>query len=224
MRHRKAGRKLNMDSTARKAMFRNMVTSLMLHGQIRTTQARAKELRRFAERVITMGKRAPSQSTIEGLTGEDSRQARADRVAAIRRVRKWVNNPEALNRVFDEYSERYRARPGGYTRVLKLGQRAGDNAKMALIALVGDFDPNAVDAAAVVDEPAVDETPVADESSSADETAAANEAGTSVEQPADEDGTIAHEFDDDDDDDDDATVVMAIDLPEDDAEGEVVED
>jgi large subunit ribosomal protein L17 len=221
MRHRKSGRKFNMDSTARKAMFRNMVTSLMLHGQIRTTQARAKELRRFAERVITMGKRAPSKSTIEGLSGDDLRQARADRVAAIRRVRKWVNNPEALNLVFDEYAERFRARPGGYTRVLKMGQRAGDNAKMALIALVGDFDPNAAASAPEADEPeAVEEAPVAD-------AAAADEEAVAVEQPegTEEDASIGTDFaDDDDDDDQDATVVMTIDLPEDDADGEVVED
>ena len=86
MRHRKAGRKLGMDSSARKAMFRNMVTSLMVHGRIKTTKQRAKELRRVAERVISVGKRAPSLTDLEGLEGEALQQAKADRVAAIRRL------------------------------------------------------------------------------------------------------------------------------------------
>lgn len=143
MRHRKSGRKLSMDSSERKAMFRNMVTSLMLHGQIKTTVQRAKELRRHAERLITIGKKSPSQSAIESLEGDAQRQARADRVSAIRRVRSWVNDDEAVHRLFEEYAERFRARPGGYTRVIKAGFRGGDNAEMAIIALVGDYDPTA---------------------------------------------------------------------------------
>lgn len=136
MRHRKSGRKLNMDSSARKAMFRNMVTSLMLHGQIRTTEARAKELRRYAERVISLGKRAPTPDSIASLDGDQRQQAEARRVHAIRRARNWVNHDEALGRVFGEYADRFRARPGGYTRVVKLGRREGDNAPMAIIQLV----------------------------------------------------------------------------------------
>lgn len=139
MRHRKSGRKFGMDSPARKAMFRNMVTSLMLHGQIKTTEERAKELRGFADRVISIGKRAPNSSSMEGLEGAALQKAKASRVVAIRRARQWVNNDEALERVFGEYADRYRTRPGGYTRVLKVGRRAGDNAAMAIIALVGKF-------------------------------------------------------------------------------------
>lgn len=136
MRHRKSGRKLNMDSSARKAMFRNMVTSLMLHGQIRTTEARAKELRRYAERVISMGKRAPTADAIASLEGEQRQKAQARRVHAIRLARNWVNHDEALARVFGEYAERFRTRPGGYTRVVKMGRRDGDSAPMAVIQLV----------------------------------------------------------------------------------------
>ena len=221
MRHRKSGRKLNMDSSARKAMFRNMVTSLMLHGQIKTTVARAKELRRHAERVITIGKKAPSATAIDGLKGDAQRQARADRVAAIRRVRRWVNNDEALGLVFDEYAERFRARPGGYTRVLKAGFRAGDNAPMAVIQLVGDFDPNAKPAkAAPVEEPAAEETvaeePAAEEAP-AEETVAADEEATQTE-----DQVVA--ADDEEDADDEATVVDAVVNLDDEAEGEVVEE
>ena len=137
MRHRKSGRKFGMDSSARKAMFRNMATSLLLHGQIKTTEARAKELRRFAERLITIGKRAPSQADLAALSGDELRQAQANRVAAIRRLRAYVQDDAVVKLVMDQYADRYRARQGGYTRVLKLGRpRPGDNAAMAVIQLV----------------------------------------------------------------------------------------
>ena len=136
MRHRKAGRKFNMDSSARKAMFRNMVTSLLLHGQIRTTTERAKELRGYADRLITLGKRAPSAADIDSMSGDDANTAKAARVHAIRRARLWVNNDEAMAKLFGEYSERFASRPGGYTRVVKAGVRPGDNANMAIIQLV----------------------------------------------------------------------------------------
>lgn len=138
MRHRKAGRKLGMDASARKAMFRNMVTSLLIHEQIRTTEARAKELRKYAEKVITLGKRAPSATSISGLKGQELQDAEAARVHAIRRARLWVNDNDAIQRVFGEYAERYSARSGGYTRVIKAGRRPGDNAPMAIIELVGN--------------------------------------------------------------------------------------
>lgn len=133
MRHRKSGRKFGMNSPARKAMFRNMVTSLMIYGQIRTTEQRAKELRKVADRVISLGKRAPS---LEGLEGDALRDARAQRVHAIRRARLWIHDDVALQRVFGEYAERFRTRPGGYTRIIKAGRRPGDNASTAVIQLV----------------------------------------------------------------------------------------
>lgn len=140
MRHRKAGRKFGRNSTARKAMFRNMVTSLLRHEQIRTTEAKAKELRSYAEKVITLGRRAPSLSDLEALDGDALQQARAKRVHAMRRARLWVNDREVLDRIFGEYAERYADRPGGYTRVIKAGPRPGDNADMAIIQLVRDDD------------------------------------------------------------------------------------
>jgi large subunit ribosomal protein L17 len=127
-----------MDASARKAMFRNMVTSLLLHEQIRTTEARAKELRKYAERVISLGKRAPSAADLTGLKGEDLQSAQAARVHAIRQARLWVNDGDVINRIFGEYADRYATRPGGYTRVIKAGRRAGDNAPMAIIELVGE--------------------------------------------------------------------------------------
>ena len=114
-------------------MFRNMVTSLMIYGQIRTTEQRAKELRKVADRVISLGKRAPS---LEGLEGDALRDARAQRVHAIRRARLWIHDDVALQRVFGEYAERFRTRPGGYTRIIKAGRRPGDNASTAVIQLV----------------------------------------------------------------------------------------
>lgn len=140
MRHRKGGRKFNMDSSARKAMFRNMVTSLLIHGQIRTTTERAKELRKFADRVISIGKRAPTDSAIGALKGDEAQRARASRVHAIRRAKLWVNNDDAMEKLFGEYAERFQTRPGGYTRVVKANRRAGDNANMAIIQLVEAYE------------------------------------------------------------------------------------
>lgn len=133
MRHRKSGRKLGRNSSARKAMFRNMVTSLMLHGQIRTTEHKAKELRRHAERIITLGKSAPA---LDGLADDDLAAAKAKRVHLIRRARIVVNNDDAIDKVFGEYASRFATRAGGYTRVVKAGIRGGDNASMAIVQLV----------------------------------------------------------------------------------------
>ncbi|MCB9763122.1 MAG: 50S ribosomal protein L17 [Alphaproteobacteria bacterium] len=139
MRHMKAGRKLGRNSSHRKAMYRNMVTSLMLHGRIRTTDAKAKELRRIADRVITLGKRVPP-SKLAALDGEELVKAQAERVHAIRQARKFIVDRDVLHRVFNEYSERYQTRPGGYTRLVKLGFRTGDNAPMTLIELMPAYE------------------------------------------------------------------------------------
>ncbi|NOY25872.1 MAG: 50S ribosomal protein L17 [Oligoflexia bacterium] len=140
MRHLKSGRKLGRNSSHRKAMYRNMVTSLMVHGRVRTTEAKAKELRRFAEKVITLGKRGIT-GPVEGLSADDLAKAKARRLHNIRRARYWVHDGAALSRVFGEYAERFQDRPGGYTRIYKVGFRAGDNAPMAVIELVGELAP-----------------------------------------------------------------------------------
>jgi large subunit ribosomal protein L17 len=137
MRHRKSGHKLSMDSSERKAMYRNMVTSLLLHGQIKTTEIRAKDLRKYVERVLSIGKRAPSAADLAALQGDELQKATARRVAAFRRLGAWVQSDEAIAKVMGEYAERFRSRPGGYTRVVKVGRpRGGDNASMAVIQLV----------------------------------------------------------------------------------------
>ena len=176
MRHLKSGRKLGRNSSHRKAMYRNMVTSLMVHGRIRTTEAKAKELRGIADRVITLGKRVPP-STLETLKGSELDSARAKRIHNIRRARKWVLDKAALGKVFSEYAEHFKERPGGYTRVYKTGFRPGDNAPMAVIELVGLFDSpekperyvKTEDSSAEEEAaPAIEAAPEADEAESAD--------------------------------------------------------
>ncbi|MGF1641074.1 MAG: 50S ribosomal protein L17 [Rhodospirillales bacterium] len=126
MRHRMSGRKLNRLSAHRQAMFANMAASLLVHEQIVTTLPKAKELRRVADRIITLGKRGSLHTR---------RQA-----AAI------LGDDVLLRKLFGPLAERYRDRPGGYTRVLRAGFRRGDNAPMAVIELV-DRDPAAKGAA-----------------------------------------------------------------------------
>lgn len=116
MRHRLSGRLLNRTSSHRKAMFRNMVASLVEHEVIRTTLPKAKELRRHAEPLITLAK----QDTL------------ANRRLAFNRLR----DKGAVHKLFTNLGPRYQARPGGYVRILKAGFRAGDTAPMALVELV----------------------------------------------------------------------------------------
>ena len=122
MRHRMSGRKLNRKSAHRKAMFANMTASLLRHEQIKTTQPKAKELRHFADKMITLAKRG---------TLHARRQAIA-----------FLQDDEVVAKLFETLGERYKERPGGYTRVLHAGPRYGDNAPMAIIELV-DRDPEA---------------------------------------------------------------------------------
>jgi large subunit ribosomal protein L17 len=123
MNHRKTGRKLGRSVAHRRALFRNMVTSLLQHEQIRTTDAKAKELRGIAERMITLGKRGT--------------------LHARRQALETIRNKDVTSKLFDELAERYRERPGGYTRVIKLGRRPGDAAEMSMIELVDRDEPGA---------------------------------------------------------------------------------
>jgi len=116
MRHRKSGRKLGRNSSHRKAMFRNMATSLFRHETIKTTLPKAKELRRVAEPLITLAKE-------DGV---------ANRRLAFARLR----DKEVVGKLFKDLGPRFKERPGGYIRILKLGPRAGDAAPMALVMLV----------------------------------------------------------------------------------------
>jgi large subunit ribosomal protein L17 len=116
MRHKKAGRKFSRSTAHRKAMFRSMLTSLFRHEKIETTETKAKELRRLADKLITLGK-----------TGG---------LHAIRAVATVINDPEVVRKVFKEIAPRFSERVGGYTRVIKIGPRRGDGAEMALIEIV----------------------------------------------------------------------------------------
>ena len=133
MRHRKSGRRLGRNSSHRKAMLRNMVTSLLQHGHIQTTDTRAKEVRRLAEKIITMGKKGLPGAFDEG-TSEEEMQAR--RLHLFRQVLKVVRTKEVARSVMGDLAERYSERPGGYTRIIKLGFRRGDNSPLSLLQLV----------------------------------------------------------------------------------------
>lgn len=123
MRHRKTGRKFNINSSHRKALFSNMVNSLFKHELIKTTLPKAKELRGFAEPLITLSK-------------EDS-------VAKRRLAFAKLRDREVVTKLFNELGPRYKSRPGGYLRIMKCGFRAGDDAPMAYVELVDRPEPSA---------------------------------------------------------------------------------
>jgi large subunit ribosomal protein L17 len=133
MRHGNLGRRLGRNSTHRSAMFNNMVTALFTYGRIETTEAKAKELRRFADSTISWG-----ISTHEVVAKGDKATAaeKAQLVHAKRMARKTVMTKDALNKLFSEIGPHFATRKGGYTRILKSRIRKGDAAPMALVELV----------------------------------------------------------------------------------------
>lgn len=116
MRHNKTGRRLGRNSSHRLAMMRNLVTSLLEHEKITTTDCRAKELRKVAEKMITLGKRGD--------------------IHARRQALQVVRDRKVVAKLFERLAPRYQDRPGGYTRIIKLGNRLGDNASQSIIELV----------------------------------------------------------------------------------------
>ncbi|MFA4909586.1 MAG: 50S ribosomal protein L17 [Desulfobacteria bacterium] len=116
MRHQQAGRKLGRTSSHRKAMFRNMLTSLFEHEKIETTDAKAKELRKIAEKIVTLGKKGDLHSR--------------------RQVLRVISDKKIAKNLFDQIAPRYQSRNGGYTRIFKVGRRHGDNAPLSLIELI----------------------------------------------------------------------------------------
>lgn len=118
MYHGKAGRKLGRTSSHREAMLRNMVTSVIKHERIRTTDTRAKELKKLAEKMVTLGKKG-------------SLHARRQALAVVR-------DKETVGKLFGELTERYRNRAGGYTRIVKAGYRYGDNAPVSILEFIPD--------------------------------------------------------------------------------------
>jgi len=116
MRHRIAGKKLSLNHNQRKALFKNLINSLILHEQIRTTEAKAKAVRLLVEKLITKGK-------------EQTLHAR-------RLIAAFLQNKKAVNKIVDELAPLFKKRPGGYTRIVRLGERRGDNAPMVKLELV----------------------------------------------------------------------------------------
>ena len=118
MHHGKAGSKLGRTSSHKEAMLRNMVTSIIKHERIRTTDMKAKELRKVAEKMITLGKKG-------------SLHARRQALAVVR-------DKDMVSKLFGELTERYRNRAGGYTRIVKAGYRFGDNAPVSILEFISD--------------------------------------------------------------------------------------
>lgn len=187
MRHRMSGKKLGRNTSHRKAMMRNMVTSLFEHEKIKTTDVRAKELRKMAEKLITLARRGDLHSR--------------------RLVMQVIRDRKVVAKLFDRIAPRYQERPGGYTRIVKLGLRSGDNAAMSLIELVEEEftakpkkakpvkKAKAASAPAPVEEPAVEEAVaaepavealVAEGEATEEELAEAAQPETADEPPAEE--------------------------------------
>jgi len=116
MRHRVCKKKLNRPRSHRMAMIKNLMRSLFIHGSIMTTTAKAKAVRPYVEKLIT--------------------KAKAGNLHARRMVNRWLNDRRLTNKVVDEIAKRYIDRPGGYTRIIKVGNRKGDGAEMAILQLV----------------------------------------------------------------------------------------
>lgn len=124
MRHSKSGRRLGRKTSHREAMFRNMVTSLFAHEKITTTDAKAKEIRSVAEKMITLGKRGDLHS--------------------VRLAASFIREKTVVKKLFSSIAPRYKERAGGYTRIIKLGYRNGDSAPLSIIELVEEeFTPKA---------------------------------------------------------------------------------
>ena len=149
MRHKNSGRKFDRNTSSRRAMLRNLTANLILHEKIETTDAKAKELRRVAERLITKARRlGPVAYTTQA---ELSPTDRARRLAASRMIAAYIprfgvriekggesNRVDLVEKVLLDLARRYSSRPGGYTRIVKFGPRRGDNAPISLIELVGE--------------------------------------------------------------------------------------
>ena len=155
MRHLVAHRKLGRTSSHRKALLRNLCTSFVLHERIVTTLPKAKELRPFAERAVTLGRKARAARDGREAGGGGSRDTSRRRptsspaTSAPKANSTWqaaerTAGVAALKKLTGELAERFAERPGGYTRILKLGRRKGDGAEMALIEFVGSEDKKTV--------------------------------------------------------------------------------
>ncbi|HRQ40608.1 MAG TPA: 50S ribosomal protein L17 [Chloroflexota bacterium] len=141
MRHRVHGRRLNRSTAHRNALRKNMVSDLICYEQVLTTEAKARMLRPTAEKMITLAKRGITSGKENPTQEVHARRLAAARIARYRLVKDDDGNVEEVDvvkKLFDDVAPRYMDRPGGYTRLVKIGKRAGDNADMAMLLLVED--------------------------------------------------------------------------------------
>jgi large subunit ribosomal protein L17 len=139
MRHQNSGRKFSRSSSHRKAMFRNMVTSLIEHERITTTEPKAKELRRFAEKTISISLRLGD--LLNKPKDQRTPAEQGKYIHALRMASRMIRTREVLHKLFDDVAPALAGRNGGYTRIIKMGQRTGDAAPMAIIELVSAKPP-----------------------------------------------------------------------------------
>lgn len=141
MRHRVHGRRLNRSTAHRNALRKNLVSDLICYEQVLTTEAKARMLRPTAEKMITLAKRGIASGKEDPAKEVHARRLVAARIARYRQVEDTEGNVEEIDvvkKLFDDLAPRYQDRPGGYTRLVKIGKRTGDNADMAMLMLVED--------------------------------------------------------------------------------------
>lgn len=139
MRHRIHGRRLSRDTAHRRALRKNMIADLFCHEQVLTTEAKARMLRPAAEKVITLAKRGIANGQENPAAEVHARRLAAARISRFRTYEDEegnLNDIDVLSKLFDDIAPRYADRPGGYTRLVKVGKRPGDNANMAVLMLV----------------------------------------------------------------------------------------
>jgi large subunit ribosomal protein L17 len=173
MRHQRAGKKLGRDASHRKALYANLAGALIEHGRIRTTVTKAKAVKPIAEQMITLGRRGD--------------------IHARRQAVAFLRSKDVVHRLFDEVAPRFKDRPGGYARIVKIGPRPGDAAEMAYLELVDEEyepreRPRRAEAAPATPEPAAEEPPATE--------AEAVEESVAAEEP-EESSTVAETPDDD---------------------------
>jgi large subunit ribosomal protein L17 len=141
MRHRVSGRRLNRSASHRKALRKNLVADLLTHEQILTTEAKARMLGPATEKIITLAKRGLAKGENDPAQTVHARRIAAARIARFRVAEDEdgvVEEVDVVQKLFNDIAPRYAERPGGYTRMVKIGKRAGDNADMAMIMLVDE--------------------------------------------------------------------------------------
>ena len=211
MRHLKAGKRLGVTTSHRKAMMRNLVTALLEHGEIRTTVTKAKEMRKYFDKMIGLGKK-------------NSLHARRHAIS-------FIKSKDVVKKLFEEYGPLYENRHGGYTRIYKLGRRLGDNAQMALIQMVGldeSAEPVKEVATETIDEVKEELQAEEQETQEAAETETTEEAVDSsvdeVEEPASDDAPLAEEATSPSEEEEEPPLAVTDDSPESDQESETEAD